>query len=172
VLARGAVPADVLFIGEAPGASEDAIGRPFVGPAGKLLDHIIATAVEPRLRFALTNLIACIPRGEDGIKTSEPDISEVLTCAPRLVEFYELCRPMLVVAVGATARDYIERSLPDMTCPWTDITHPAAILRANIMQRDLAVQRCVVKIKQAIEAVERGDSSGGGLYGASADIPF
>jgi uracil-DNA glycosylase family 4 len=45
VLVRGSVPCDVLFIGEAPGQSEDVVGRPFVGPAGKLLDRIIEDAL-------------------------------------------------------------------------------------------------------------------------------
>ncbi len=61
VLARGKVPAPILFIGEAPGASEDALGKPFIGPAGKVLDDIITVALDGQYDYALTNLVACYP---------------------------------------------------------------------------------------------------------------
>jgi uracil-DNA glycosylase len=71
VLARGRVPCDVLFIGEAPGASEDVLGLPFVGPAGHMLDYIIERSIGehnelrkekglPGLRVAMTNLVCCM----------------------------------------------------------------------------------------------------------------
>ena len=77
-LARGKVPCDVLFVGEAPGESEDTIGKPFVGPAGKLLDYIIGRALQgTELRAAFTNLVCCIPRDDDGGKSIEPDDDSV-----------------------------------------------------------------------------------------------
>jgi DNA polymerase len=57
VTARGHVPCDILIIGEAPGASEDIIGRPFVGPAGILLDDILEKSLDPDIRVAMTNLV-------------------------------------------------------------------------------------------------------------------
>src|SRR4051812_28157858 len=58
----GRLPCDVLFIGEAPGSSEDALGLPFVGPAGDLLDQIKQRALPPETSCAFTNLVACYPR--------------------------------------------------------------------------------------------------------------
>jgi len=95
VLARGKIPCDLLFIGEAPGQSEDVLGVPFVGPAGKLLDSIIDQATltgraeyspgsgkpvpnENFPRIAFTNLVSCIPKGEDGNKIQEPEKQHIL----------------------------------------------------------------------------------------------
>lgn len=62
VLGRGTLPARLLLIGEAPGASEDVIGRAFVGPAGKLLNRILRAAIDFDLSVAMTNLVACVPK--------------------------------------------------------------------------------------------------------------
>ena len=72
VLLRGKIPCDVLFIGEAPGVSEDTLGKPFVGPAGTLLDNIIEESDPGELKLAWTNVIACIPKDDDGHKVKEP----------------------------------------------------------------------------------------------------
>ena len=170
VLARGSVPAQVLFVGEAPGRSEDVVGLPFVGPAGRLMDHIIARSVPPGVAHALCNLVCCIPLGEDGQKTAEPDDEAVRACAPRLREFVGLCRPSLIVCVGALARDWLDRQNHHNVwredygrlgrdrklhfgadVPRIDVTHPAAILRQPVAQQGLSVQRCVVKIGNAVE---------------------
>ena len=119
VMARGNVPADVVFIGEAPGQSEDVLGRPFVGPAGRLLDDIIEQSIgavnrhllqEKRrpLTYALTNLVSCIPLDpEDRTKLAQPETESIKACRPRLVEFVRLCQPRMIVLVGSLARDYI-----------------------------------------------------------------
>jgi uracil-DNA glycosylase len=132
VLARGSLPCDVLFIGEAPGESEDVLGRPFVGPAGKLQDRIVREALiragyaiaipveggkarggrggkdTGTLRLAYTNLVGCIPRDEEGQKAGEPDDESVEACAPRLQEFVRIARPKLIVCVGRVARDWLD----------------------------------------------------------------
>jgi DNA polymerase len=166
VLARGVVPCDVLFIGEAPGASEDVLGAPFMGPAGKLLDRIIAEAVdsifvggcarmkddEPRIAF--TNLVCCVPRGDDGDKVAEPPKEAIKACQPRLKEFIALARPKLVVCVGGLATKWVKSGRDDLglgEVPIIEIVHPAAILRANIAQQGLAMQRAVVMLATAIE---------------------
>lgn len=159
VLARGQVPCDVLFVGEAPGESENVIGRPFVGPAGKLLDTIIGRSLHGSgLRYCLTNLVCCIPRSDDGtLKASEPDVDQIRCCAPRLQEFIRLCDPRMIVCVGALARDWLARGfkhsikLPSEDIQLINITHPAAILRANIAQRGLMVQRAVITLQNAVE---------------------
>lgn len=165
-LARGEVPCDVLFIGEAPGEVENARGRPFIGPAGRLLDSIIETAVmwktgedgEPP-RVALTNMVGCIPRDEGLNKTGEPESDQVEACRPRLEEFIrEVARPRLIVCVGSLARDRVKDQgfrhsigLNDPPPKVVSITHPAAILRMNIVQRGLEVERCEVVIANALE---------------------
>src|SRR5207244_4450732 len=108
VLARGQVPCDVVFVGEAPGASEDVLGQPFVGPAGRLLDQIIERALPAGARFALTNLVACFPREAKARGENMPEVKEILACRPRLLEFIDLCRPKLVVRVGREAGDWVD----------------------------------------------------------------
>ena len=160
VLVRGSLPCDVLFVGEAPGESEDAIGRPFCGQAGQLLDHIMdrAFAAVPRKTFrkALTNLVGCIPRGEKD-KLAQPPDASIRACEPRLQEIVGLARPSLVVCVGALAAKWINRNrcqlgLGDVTL--LDLVHPAGILRANVAQRGLMVQRAVVSLSNALEELD------------------
>ena len=162
VLCRGSVPCDVLFVGEAPGESENVIGQPFVGPAGKLLDEIVKRAWQgiTNISWAMTNLVACIPRDMDeGGKTAEPDVDSVQACAPRLQEFVIISKPRLIVCVGSVSRDWLDSKykgnirLEDDRglIQQVDIAHPAYILRLNVAQRGLAMQRCVVTIRNAIE---------------------
>jgi DNA polymerase len=146
VIARGSVPADVLFVGEAPGASEDVVGSPFVGPAGRLLDHIIEAAIEEQHSWAMTNLVCCIPKDLGGDK-GEPPKESILACRPRLMEFMELCRPRLIICVGQLSK----RWTPEVDdIPKASILHPAAILRMDAGQRPLAIKRCVVAVSDAV----------------------
>lgn len=183
VLGRGKVPCDIVFIGEAPGESENVLGVPFIGPAGKLLDWVITRSIgeenlhraaddRPRLTYALTNIVCCIPREKPylvdfdgtmeggGKKLAKPDPEAVALCAPRLQEFIRLCdrddHLKLLVLVGSEATHYLtpgykhtiklHREIPQL-----EIIHPAAILRMNSVQRSLAIQRCVVKISSVVE---------------------
>ncbi len=122
-LARGAVPCDILFVGEAPGGSEDSLGLPLTGPAGHLLNGITrqaglwdpwydqGRAVGSSLTMCFANLLGCIPIGPDGRKVKEPDVDDVERCSPRLVELVELCRPRLVVCLGRMAREFLDEKL-------------------------------------------------------------
>lgn len=157
VFPRGAVPADIVMVGEAPGESENILGQPFVGPAGQLLDGIVAEALVPDVRVAFTNLVLCIPYSPDGVgKTEEPDADHVIACKGRLEEFLWMARPRLVVAVGACAKKWLAQGykhcvkIPD-GARLIDIVHPAAVLRASLAQRGLMHQRAVVQIRQAVE---------------------
>lgn len=154
VLCRGHIPCDVLFLGEAPGASEDIIGQPFVGPAGKLLDEIIVEAAAMSLRGSnfrpcFTNVICCLPV-EEGSKLREPPGWAIASCEPRLVEFLEICTPRLVVLVGDVASENFKYSDFQNTI---SITHPAAILRADVVKRPLMYKRCVVTLSNALEVL-------------------
>lgn len=159
-IARGKVPADIVLIGEAPGVSEDVLGQPFMGPAGKLLDSIVENSVPSELRCAFTNIVACIPLGEDRKKTAEPQYEDIKACRPRLIEFVRLCQPRLIVQVGVLAKSYtgghslytptwLPKSQPYLQ--FVDIDHPAFILRMNSAQRGLAIQKAEVRLKCAIE---------------------
>lgn len=151
VLARGQVPCDVLLIGEAPGDSENAIGLPFKGPAGKLLDAIIlAAGIEHRV--AMTNLVACYPKEAKDAGTNEPDWREIEVCRPRLEEFVGICAPRLVVMVGRLAEQHLAGS-EAVKCHTCSIAHPAAILRMPIAQKDFAIQRCIVTLSNAVETM-------------------
>lgn len=148
VLARGNVPCDVLFIGEAPGASEDALGKPFIGPAGKLLDQQVEEAARNSgmdLTFCFTNLVCCIPK-EGGVKIGEPDKECITACDQRLCEFIKLCNPRLIVCVGDLAEKWAGWEF-DGTI--TKITHPAAILRAEVVRQSLMYTKCVVILENA-----------------------
>jgi DNA polymerase len=155
VLARGQVPCEVLFIGEAPGASEDALGLPFVGPAGHLLDQIVDRALLQGTRYALTNLVCCFPRDAKAEGYNEPEHSEILACRPRLVEFIRLAKPKLVVCVGSLAWQYVEHDAYGMVlgAHVIQIVHPAAILRMPLAQKQMAVQKAVVVLRNAVEDV-------------------
>lgn len=149
VLARGKIPAKILFIGEAPGTSEDVLGRPFVGPAGKLLDKIIKQTIDKQYDYAITNLVACIPLDSEGSKTAEPPKEAIIACRSRLQEFVVLTKPQLVVAVGGLAKKHCFFSLPDSP-KVISIIHPAAILRMDISQKGLAVKRSIVTLEDAV----------------------
>ena len=145
--------------------SEDTLGRPFVGPAGRLLDEMLGRALRAAPKpsggaytWAMTNIVACIPREADGSKTAEPDDDCVEACAPRLAEFAAICDPKLVVAVGSLARDWLDpkykRSVRfHRRLPTVDIIHPAAILRANVAMQGLMIQRAVVALTNALESI-------------------
>lgn len=166
---RGTIPSDrldlcqVLFIGEAPGDSEDVTGQPFSGPAGFLLDDVIQQAVPLDVLYAVTNLVGCIPRNEEGRKSGEPDYEEIDACKPRLEKFVRLCDPKLIVTVGKLAMEYTEPGIRTSvklhkTIPMVNITHPAAILRMPFLGRGLAVRRCVVQISKAVQEHVKGIS--------------
>jgi uracil-DNA glycosylase family 4 len=159
VMARGSLPADVVFVGEAPGLSEDVIGQPFTGPAGKLLDHIVSRSVPKSMRVCFTNLVACVPKyGDATSKAGEPDQDSIDQCAPRLTDLLQLCDPKLIVTVGSLARDNLDpkyaskHDIPDV--PQVHILHPAAILRQSTVVQGMSVQKCVVDIRNAIEDME------------------
>lgn len=152
VLARGRVPCDVLFVGEAPGQSEDVIGLPFVGPAGKLLDEIIDQGLDGQYDYALTNLVCCIPLDENGSKVTEPPKEAILACSDRLQEFVTICRPKVIVCVGSLSAKWIEKNFGyRISNLFVSITHPAAILRMDVSQRGLAIQRAVVTLQDSVE---------------------
>ena len=158
VLARGTVPCDVLFVGEAPGVSEDALGQPFVGPAGKLLDAIVASALtgpqQQTVRVAFTNLVACYPREAKTLGNNQPEAEEIKACQGRLREFVELANPRLIVCVGVLTRDWLDpkrRGSLDLGLPSIDVDHPAFILRSPEVAQSMLIKRAALKIRNAVK---------------------
>ena len=91
-----------MFVGEGPGADEDAQGLPFVGKAGQLLNNMIAAMGLKREEVYIANVVKCRPPGN---RTPEPE--EANTCSPFLFRQIEVVRPQVLVALGATAATYL-----------------------------------------------------------------
>ncbi|AEI37083.1 MAG: UdgX family uracil-DNA binding protein [Zymomonas mobilis subsp. pomaceae] len=102
---EGRKDSPVIFVGEQPGDQEDLAGRPFVGPAGKVFDEILASLEWPREEIYLTNAVKHFKyqmRGRRRIHQT-PDVEEVDSCRIWLKAEWRLLRPRLTVALGATA---------------------------------------------------------------------
>jgi DNA polymerase len=127
--------AGLVFVGEGPGATEDATGRPFVGQAGKLLDEIIAAIGFRREDVYIANVVKCRPPQN---RTPLPD--EIAACMPYLRRQLALIKPKVIVALGATAAAALldtRKSLGELRgkvhlyggIPLVVTYHPAALLR-------------------------------------------
>jgi DNA polymerase len=102
VFGDGSPAARLLFVGEGPGADEDAQGIPFVGKAGQLLNNMITAMGLKREEVYIANVVKCRPPGN---RTPEPD--EANTCSPFLFRQIDAVRPEVLVALGATAATYL-----------------------------------------------------------------
>ena len=102
VFGDGGPSARLMFVGEGPGADEDAQGLPFVGKAGQLLNNMIAAMGLKREEVYIANVVKCRPPGN---RTPEPE--EANTCTPFLFHQIDVVRPQVLVALGATAATYL-----------------------------------------------------------------
>jgi DNA polymerase len=102
VFGDGSPNARLMFVGEGPGADEDAQGIPFVGKAGQLLNNMIAAMGLKREEVYIANVVKCRPPGN---RTPEPD--EGNTCSQFLFRQIDVIRPQVLVALGATAATYL-----------------------------------------------------------------
>ena len=143
VLGEGPRQAAVLFIGEQPGDQEDLAGRPFVGPAGKVLDEALAEVGIPRKEIFVTNAVKHFkwePRGKRRIH-QKPTLGEVRACRPWLETEIAIVQPQGIVCLGATAAQSLlgpqfritqdrGRFFESEWASWITATiHPSAILR-------------------------------------------
>jgi len=135
VFGVGNPTADLMFIGEAPGAEEDLQGEPFVGRAGQLLNNMIKAMGLEREQVYIANIIKCRPPGN---RTPERDECE--TCSPFLMRQIEVIKPKAIVALGAVAAKTllaINAPMSDLRGRWYDFRgtklavtyHPAFLLR-------------------------------------------
>lgn len=102
VFGQGDPNARLMFVGEGPGADEDAQGLPFVGRAGQLLNNMIAAMGLSREQVYIANVVKCRPPNN---RTPEPE--EANTCSPFLFRQIDVIRPQVLVALGATAATYL-----------------------------------------------------------------
>ena len=144
VFGEGPVPARLMLIGETPGDQEDKQGRPFVGPAGKLLDRCLAEASIARDEAYITNAVKHFkwePRGKRRLH-KKPNALEIAACKPWVEAEIALVKPKVLVLLGATAaqtllgRDFLvsrERGKAvrsDLAPHVMATVHPSALLRA------------------------------------------
>ncbi len=144
VFGEGRAHAKVLMLGEQPGHEEDLAGRPFVGPAGKLLDRALAAAGIDRGDVYVTNVVKHFkwePRGKRRIH-AKPNQAEIGACLPWLRAELDTVEPEVVVCLGATAAQALLGPRFRVTrergtwvkAPWAErvlaTVHPSAILRA------------------------------------------
>lgn len=131
VLGGGPRTAKVLMIGEGPGRSEDVLGTPFVGRAGKLLNEMLVDAGTSRDCVFVTNLVACRPSDDPTAPNRAPTEQEITNCEPRLEQLLKLLRPRAVVLIGRVAQLFGNPLLQRLG--WQGFTlfliHPAALLR-------------------------------------------
>jgi len=105
VFGEGARRAEVVFVGEQPGNEEDLTGKPFVGPAGRLLDDALSEAGIDRVQTYVTNVVKHFkwePRGKRRIH-KKPNAREITACRPWLEAEIALVKPKVIVCLGATA---------------------------------------------------------------------
>ena len=104
VFGVGSLDAQLLFVGEAPGADEDRLGEPFVGAAGQLLTKIITAMGQTRDTVFIANVLKCRPNPPPGeLDNRKPRPDEMATCLPYLREQIQLIQPRVIVALGGTA---------------------------------------------------------------------
>jgi DNA polymerase len=135
VFADGDPNARLMFVGEGPGADEDAQGLPFVGKAGQLLNNMITAMGLAREQVYIANIVKCRPPSN-----RTPEYVEATTCSPFLLQQIDIVRPEVIVALGATAATYLlgkKQSLASLRGQWfaargakVAVTyHPAFLLR-------------------------------------------
>jgi uracil-DNA glycosylase len=145
VFGEGRAKSEVMLIGEQPGDREDIEGRPFVGPAGKLLDEALSRAGIDRDNVYITNVVKHFkwrPRGKRRIH-QKPNAEEIAACRPWLEGELEAVKPRVIVCLGATAAqallgrafrvsrqrgEFVESPLAPLV---TATVHPSSILRAE-----------------------------------------
>ena len=162
VFGEGAKTADVMLVGEQPGDQEDIAGRPFVGPAGKLLDRALAEAGIDRDTTYVTNVVKHFkwePRGKRRIH-QKPNWSEIAACKPWLEAELAVVQPEVLVCLGATAAQALlgkqfrvtkqrgELVESELARYVTATVHPSSILRGEPAEREEALAGLVDDLRK------------------------
>jgi len=163
VFGVGNPDAELMFIGEAPGADEDKQGEPFVGRAGQLLTRIIETMGFTRGDVYIANILKCrpdTPRGSSGNRAPTP--LEMQTCRPYLIEQIEIIQPKVLVALGAVAVEGLLGSRGTMRelrgrwhsyggTPLMITYHPAYLLRNQTPSEKRKVWEDMLQVLERLE---------------------
>jgi DNA polymerase len=169
VFGEGKPGALMMFIGEQPGNYEDLEGRPFVGPAGALLDKALAEAGIERSKVYLTNVVKHFkwePRGKRRIH-KKPNGAEIKACRPWLDAEIDVVKPRAIICLGSTAAQAVigpkfKVTLQRATfvlsplAPFVTATvHPSSILRAPTDEaRHAEMKRFIADLKKIRKAIE------------------
>jgi len=167
VFGEGTSKADVVFVGEQPGDQEDLQGKPFVGPAGKLLDKALEDAGIDRRQVYVTNVVKHFKwqaRGKRRIH-QKPNWSEIAACRPWLEAELDVIEPRVLVCLGATAaqallgRDFrvsrqrgelVESDLAENVIA---TVHPSSILRADDETREQEYRELVRDLEKVAKFI-------------------
>jgi len=163
VFGVGNIDAQLMFVGEAPGADEDEQGEPFVGRAGQLLTKIIQATGLSRADVYIANILKCRPDTPGQSAGNRPPTPEErATCIPYLQEQIDLVQPKAIVALGATAVDGLLGKSPGITklrgqwqtyrgTPLMPTYHPAYLLRNQAMSEKRKVWEDILQVMEKLE---------------------
>ena len=167
IFGEGNEKADIMLIGEAPGAEEDRVGRPFIGTSGKLLDKILAACGFTREQHVfISNIVRCRPPDN-----RVPMDTEVQSCIPYLFRQIDLIDPKIIIPMGATA---LKRLLNDNAIKiskvrgcWLHLNerlvmpvyHPAALLRNPNLKKDTwkDYKQIIAKYRELVDPNHHSD---------------
>jgi len=162
VFGVGDIGARLMFVGEAPGADEDAQGEPFVGKAGQLLTKIIQTMGLTRDSVYIANILKCRPDTPgQAAGNRKPTTEEMQTCIPYLHEQIDLIRPVVLVALGATAVEGLLGKTVGITrlrgnwrtyrgIPLMPTYHPAYLLRNQSLSEKRRVWEDMLQVMEKL----------------------
>lgn len=173
VFGEGFPRAWLVLVGEVPGDQEDRQGRPFVGPAGRLLDEALAEAGIDREEAYVTNAVKHFKWEERGKRRlhKKPGAREIRACRPWLLAEFEAVQPEVVVCLGATAAQSLlgadfritqqrGQLLPWSVAPWILATyHPSAVLRAPDKADRECMRSAMVSDLQQVHSVQAGKAN-------------
>jgi DNA polymerase len=166
---EGSVNADIMIIGEAPGANEDLSGRPFVGAAGTLLRKILREIGFDEEKIYITNVVKCRPPGN-----RKPNKDEIDACSPYLRRQIIYIKPKIIIALGNVAGEWIfreaglqwdsisrnrgriyEANLYGMKISVIPSFHPSAVIRGSvdedILRKDLLLAKSLLENEKKIQ---------------------
>ena len=163
VFGVGNPDAELMFVGEAPGADEDRQGEPFVGRAGQLLTRIIETMGFAREEVYIANILKCRPDTAPGSFGNRPPTpAEMQTCRPYLVEQIEIIQPKVLVALGAAAVEGLlgtRGTMRELRGRWHSYNgtplmityHPAYLLRNQAPSEKRKVWEDMLQVLERLE---------------------
>jgi DNA polymerase len=164
VFGVGDIESPLMFVGEAPGADEDAQGEPFVGKAGELLTKIIQTMGFSRDTVYIANVLKCRPDTPGQTAGNrKPSSDEMQTCLPYLLEQIDIIKPRVIVALGATAVEGLFGKPMPITklrgnwqtfreTPVMPTFHPAYLLRNQALSEKRKVWEDMLQVLEKLGA--------------------